>query len=178
MNSFSKKLVKALRLELRNAKQRQSKYGTFTAPIQSSGSLANSIAAMYKSAPNGFSYDIEGNAYGKELDEGSDSGIPDVNVSDIADWIRRKPVMLRDLKTNSVMGAVPENRVRGLAQVITSKIRRRGVYKASFISEALDKMVGQLEGISDPIVKDVELNIEEILTGAGYIKKGDKFNIE
>lgn len=178
MNNFSKKLVEALRLELRNAKQRQSKYGTFTAPIESSGSLANSIASMYNSNPSGFSYDIEGNAYGKELDEGSDSGIPDVNVSDIADWIRRKPVMLRDLKTGSAIGGVPENRVRGLAEVITAKIRRRGVYKASFISEALDKMIGQLQDISEPIVKDVELNIEEILINAGYAKKGNNFIIE
>lgn len=178
MNSFSEKLVKALRLELRNAKQRQSQYGTFTAPIQSSGSLANSIAKMYKSTPDGFSFDIEGNAYGKELDEGSTSGMSDVNVSEIADWIRRKPVMLRDLRTGSAIGAVPENRVKGLAEVITAKIRRRGVYKASFISEALDKMVGQLQDISDPIVKDVELNIEEILINAGYAKKGNEFIIE
>ena len=86
--------------------------------------------------------------------------------------------MLRDLKTGSAIGGVPENRVRGLAEVITAKIRRRGVYKASFISEALDKMIGQLQDISEPIVKDVELNIEEILINAGYAKKGNNFIIE
>lgn len=178
MNSFSQKLVKALRLELRNAKQRQSKYGTFTAPIESSGSLANSINRLYKANQDGFSFNIEGNAYGKVLDEGSDVGIPDVNVSDIADWIRRKPVMLRDLRTGSVIGGVPESRVQSLANVITKKIRARGVYKASFISEALNKMVNQLDDIGNPIVEDVNLNIDEILIKSGYVKKGGNFIIE
>lgn len=178
MNNFSEKLIKALRLELRNAKQRQSKYGSFTAPIQSSGSLANSIAKIYNSTPDGFSFDIEGNDYGKVLDEGSEGGISDVNVSDIADWIRRKPVMLRDLRTGSVIGGVPESKVQSLANVITKKIQARGVYKASFISEAIEKMVGQLQYISDPIVKDVALNIDEILISAGYTKKGDNFIIK
>lgn len=178
MNSFSEKLVKALRLELRNAKQRQSKYGTFTAPIENSGSLANSIDRLYESNQDGFSFNIEGNAYGKVLDEGSDVGMPDVRVADIADWIRRKPVMLRDLRTGSVIGGVPESRVQSLANVITKKIQARGVYKASFISEAIEKMVGQLQDISDPIVKDVALNIDEILISAGYTKKGDNFIIK
>jgi hypothetical protein len=177
MNNFSKKLVKALRLELKNAKQRQSKYGSFTAPIESSGSLANSIMSMYKANPDGFSFNIEGNSYGKVLDEGSDVGIPDVRVADIADWIRRKPVMLRDLKTGSVISGVPESRVQSLANVITKKIQARGVYKASFISEALNKMVNQLDDIGNPIVEDINLNIEEILIKSGYVKKGDNFII-
>ena len=178
MNSFSKKLEEALRLELRNAKQRQGRGGTFTAPIEYTGSLANSIASMYKSTENGFSFNVEGNAYGKVLDEGSKTGIPDVQVSDIAEWIRRKPVMLRDIKTGSIKGAVPEGRVQSLANVITKKIKDRGVYKASFISEALEKMMVQLSDIDQPIVQDVSLNIEEILINAGYAKKGDNFILE
>ena len=86
--------------------------------------------------------------------------------------------MLRDIKTNSVLGAVPEYRVKSLAEVITKKIRARGVYKASFISEAIDKAVSSLDDIGDPIVKDVALNIDEILIKAGFAKKGDKFIIE
>ena len=178
MNNFSKKLVQILRLELRNAKQRQSKGGSFVAPIQYTGSLANSIASMYKPTESGFSFDIEGNDYGKVLDEGSKRGIPDVQVSDIAEWIRRKPVMLRDIKTGSVIGAVPEHRVASLADVITKKIRSQGVYKASFISEALEKAMVNLQDLSDPIVKDVSLNIEEILINAGYSKKGNNFILE
>jgi len=178
MNNFSERLVKALRLELRNAKQRQSKYGSFTAPIESSGSLANSIDRVYKANKSGFSFNIEGNAYGKVLDEGSEGGISDVNVSDIADWIRRKPVMLRDLRTGSVIGGVPESRVQSLANVITKKIQARGVYKASFISEAIEKMIGQLNDIANPVVEDVNLNIDEILVRAGYVKKGNNFIIE
>ena len=178
MNSFSKKLIQLLKLELRNAKSRQTRSGTVTAPIEYTGSLANSLSQMYRATDTGFSFDIEGNAYGKELDEGSTSGKPEVQVADIAEWIRRKPVMLRDVRTNSILGAVPENRVMSLAGVITRKINREGVYKASFISEALEKAMVNLTDISEPIVKDVALNIDEILIGAGYIKKGDNFILE
>ena len=179
MASFSDKLIKLLRLELRNAKRRKSKYGEFYgSPIEYTGSLSQSLSKVYKKGSDGFNFNIEGNSYGLELDEGSKKGNPDVNVSDIAEWIRRKPVMLRDIKTNSVLGAVPEYRVKSLAEVITKKIRARGVYKASFISEAIDKAVSSLDDIGDPIVKDVALNIDEILIKAGFAKKGDKFIIE
>jgi len=38
--------------------------------------------------------------------------------------------------------------------------------------------MNQLNAIDDSIVKDIELNIEEILIGAGYAKKGNNFILE
>ena len=72
MASFSDKLIKLLRLELRNAKRRKSKYGEFYgSPIEYTGSLSQSLSKVYKKGSDGFNFNIEGNSYGLELDEGS-----------------------------------------------------------------------------------------------------------
>ena len=66
---------------------------------------------------------------------------------------------------------------KGIAYAISRKIGRENVQKTGFISSALNESLSILNKLPDSVVKDVKLNLQDILEKAGYYKKGETYNI-
>lgn len=178
MAGFSDKLIKLLKHEITRERVRTYKSGkSINSPINSSGQLAESLSKKFNKQSDGFSFDIMGNAYGQLVNDGGipDSTLPDL-VRGIVSWMGAKPVTLNSGRTaSSDMG---DKATLGAANNIARSIKQIGIKPTGFINSAIENAMNQLNAIDDSIVKDIELNIEEILIGAGYAKKGNNFILE
>lgn len=186
MDNFSSELVKLLKIEIGRNRVRQynRKNGSSTvnAPIDAvskkdqTRSLRASLQSLVKERENSYSIKIEGNQYGLAVDKGRAPGrFP--NIGDIADWIRNKPVSIRDIRTGKFKSRTDSN-IKSLAYVIGRSISQKGIKPTNFISDAIEMSMGKLDKLGDAIGEDVMINVEDILLKAGYIKKGDNYIIE
>jgi hypothetical protein len=187
MVGFSKRLIKLLKIEI--GRNRQRRYAptkafpngrTINEPIDSTGSLANSLKAqmtkvgLNKSISGGsFSLGVTGNSYGEKVDEGTKQ-VPDVD--ELVDWIKSKPVRLRDARGKFITRS--DAAIRTIAGLIRRKIRTYGSEPTNFIGDAIEIAMQQINSIAEPIEKDIYLNLDEIFKRAGYTKKGDDYIIE
>lgn len=187
MFGFSKRLVKLLKIEI--GRNRQRRYPptkafpngrTINEPIDSTGSLANSLriqmtkARLNESISGGsFSLGVTGNSYGEKVDEGTKQ-VPDVD--ELVDWIKSKPVRLRDARGKFITRS--DAAIRTIAGLIRRKIRTYGSEPTNFIGDAIEIAMQQINAIADPVEKDIYLNLDEIFKRAGYTKKGDNYIIE
>ena len=187
MVGFSNRLVKLLKIEI--GRDRQRKYRptktfpsgrTISKPIENTGSLRDSLevhmskSRMKKFAEGGsFSLGIRGNSYGAAVDEGTNK-MPEIN--DLVQWIKSKPVRLRDARGKFVTRS--EANIRNIARLIRRKIRTEGSEPTNFIDDAIEIAMQRIASIAEPIEKDIYLNLDEIMIRAGYTKKGDDYIIE
>ena len=182
MVGFSNRLIKLLKIEIgRNRKRTYAPTKTFpngrtiNKPIDSTGSLRKSLEThTTKSGMKGFALGIRGNSYGKDVDEGSDLIAP--NVDKIVQWIKAKPVRLRDARGRFINRSAAS--IRNIAGLIAEKIENEGTEPTNFIDDAIGMAMQQIATIANPIEKDIYLNLDEILKRAGYTKKGDEYIIE
>ena len=138
-------------------------------PINSTGSLRNSLRLEKKLKDTvnekGFkatqSYRIVGNAYGELLDEGATPQQAKATVSKLERWISNKPVTLDKIKN--------KNKVAGL---IKRKIDRDGIQGTGFLQKIVDKQFNNVLGVLPSLVKDIELNLEDMFVTLGWDKKG------
>ena len=187
MVGFSKRLIKLLKIEI--GRNRQRRYAptkafpngrTINEPIDSTGKLKGSLethmtkSRMKKFAEGGsFSLGIRGNSYGEKVDEGTKQ-VPDVD--ELVDWIKSKPVRLRDARGKFITRS--DAAIRTIAGLIRRKIRTYGSEPTNFIGDAIEIAMQQINSIAEPIEKDIHLNLDEIFKRAGYTKKGDDYIIE
>ena len=178
LDNFSQELVKLLKIEIGRSRRRRSmnpRGKNVTAPIDSTGELKDSIKSISKEQPSKISYNIESLAYGLTVDKGRKAGKKPPPVKDIAQWIKAKPVKLRDAKGKFV--SMNDKKIKSLAGVIARSIGFYGTAPTNFISEALEASMGKLDTLGDSVGKDVMENVEDILLKTGYIKKGDNYEI-
>lgn len=174
MLNYTKRLVKLVKIEIgRNRTRKNSRGQSYSAPIDATGSLRDSIGfELSGSGENKYSFLIKGNRYGLNIEEGKGSRPP---VEKIISWIKSKPVRLRDVKGKFI--TMSDANIRKAAFPIARSIKRRT--PVNFIQEAIDVSMDQLDGESLSFVmnKDVANNLEEILLRAGYRKEGNNFVI-
>lgn len=169
-NSLSKKIIKILRMEINRKRAR----GGYTSKIAFEGKLSDSLKNKMRSNSGGFSLDIEGLGYGLDLDDGGNYPRRRPPVEKILHWIKTKPVNLTDFGGRTLT----ESRIKGIAYLISKKIGLHGIKPTNYLDDAIEQILLEIDEITDPIVEDVILNIEDILLKAGYIKKGDNYIIE
>jgi len=182
LDNFSQELVKLLKIEIGRSRRRKSnnpKARSTSTPIDASGNLRKSIKSISKEQPSKISYDIESLAYGEIVDEGRRASTTPPPIKDIFQWIKDKPVRLRDLKgrIKSFTGKKGGDKRRSLAFAISKSIGLYGIRPTNFISEAIEASMGKLDALGDSVGKDVMENVEDILLKTGYIKKGDNYEI-
>ena len=177
MKSFSNRLVELLRIELERNRTRSGSRGNYSGKINDTGELARSLKSIYQKTDSGFSYDIQGFEYGKAIDGGRKSGRPP-STGVLIPWIKSKPVRLKDATGKFAKTKDRQYRIKQLAFAIRNKIRREGIRPTNFIDDAIEIAMQRIASIADPIVKDVNLNLDEIFKMAGYTKKGDDYIIE
>lgn len=179
LDNFSQELVKLLKIEIGRSRKRRSmnpRGKNITAPIDSSGELRDSVRTQpIRLEEDKITFNIESSSYGVTVDKGRKAGKRPPPVKDIAKWIKAKPVKLRDYKGKFV--SMDDKKIDGLAGVIARSIGFYGTSPTNFISEALEASMGKLDALGDSVGQDVMENVEDILVKAGYIKKGDNYEI-
>jgi len=174
LTNYTKKLIVLTRQEILNPQQRtytSELYGsrTINSPINSTGSLRNSLRLKKKTgnivSEKGFkatqSFRIIGNAYGEIIDEGGSPKKTKPTIDGIEKWIERKPVTLDRIKNKT--------KVAGL---IKRKIDRYGIQGTGFLQKIVDKQFNSVLGVLPSLVKDIEINLEDIFVTLGWDKQG------
>ena len=174
LGNYSKELVKLLKIEIGRNRTRTYRSGSYSSPIDNTGKLKESIESIAKETSKGISFNIMSNDYGLAVDGGSSRKQP--AVDELIDWIRSKPIRIRDSKGR--FATATDYRVRGLAYAIAKKIGRDGIQPTGFIQDAINQSMDKLNKLGAAVGKDVSLNLDDILVKAGYIKKGDNYIIE
>jgi len=179
LDNYSKKLKKLLKLEIERSRSRNYVSGSYNSPINTTGSLANSLSTLEKITSNKLSYQIKGNSYALKLDEGEpQSRMPD--VGGIIKWIKDKRITLADIQSGEVISLSDTKKVQRIAYFIARKIggdkNSIGTPETSgFLSKAIEESMEELDALGTQVGKDVSLNVRDILLKAGYIKKGENY---
>jgi hypothetical protein len=174
LSNYTKKMIVLARQEMLNPQKRtyRSKlFGnrTINSPLNSSGSLRNSLRLnkVIKNTVNekGFkatqSFRVMGNAYGEILDEGGDPSKVNVSEQALENWITTKPVTLEKIKDKTKA-----------AQYMKRKIDRYGIQGTGFLQKIVDKQFNTVLGVIPSLVKDIELNLEDMFVALGWDKQG------
>lgn len=176
LDNYSKELVKLLKIEVGRNRTRTYSSGTYNSPIDASGKLKQSIEAIAKESSKSIRFNIMANDYALNVDEGRGQGkYP--NIDNIIDWIRAKPVRVRDIETGRFLRAT-DYEVRKLAHNISRKVAREGIQPTNFITDAINQSMDKLNKLGAAVSEDVSLNLDDILVKAGYVKKGENYIIE
>ena len=177
LTNYVKKLIVLTRQEIKKPRTRS--YNSkllgrrnITKPLNSSGDLINSLRLIkkLKNAVNekGFratqSYRVVGNSYGEILDEGADGNKIKATQQGIEKWINSKPVTLEKVKNKSLA-----------ATLIKRKIDRYGIQGTGFLQQIVNKQFDTILGVTPSVIKDIQLNLEDILIMLGWDKSADKF---
>lgn len=175
--NYVKKLIVLTRQEIKTPRTRTYNSKLFgkrniTKPINSSGDLLNSLRLVKKLKnvvnEKGFratqSYRVVGNAYAEILDEGADGNKVKATKQGIENWIERKPVTLEKVKNKSLA-----------ATLIKRKLDRYGIKKTGFLQDVVNKQFDSVVGITPSVIKDISLNLDEILVMLGWDKSGETF---
>ena len=175
---YSKNLLKLAKIEIERADRTRSyKSGNITGAIDASGSLKDSIKLRgAKTTDAVYNYSIIGNAYGEAVDEGTKRSTPPVQK--LINWLIQKNRTLVDSKKNIVQ-LNDFKKVRRIAFAIQKSLSVKGIQRTGFITDLVNAEFKQLNDVYKPVVKDIEVDIDNILLKAGYIKKGkDTYTIE
>jgi hypothetical protein len=142
------------------------KYSGITSPVRSSGRGGESLSVE----TDGDSIHLVGEGYLKYVDEGTSGGkFP--NIEALKRWITEKPVSLNDVKGSSL-----ESKRNRLAFLIGRSIKKDGIAPASYITEVVERAMPDIaDGIGEHLVEDVRENLEKIMIGLGYQKKGNQY---
>jgi hypothetical protein len=175
MDSYSKELVKLLKIEIGRNRSRLDKKGRpYSNPIDYTGKLRESLEITSRVKEGLINFNIKALSYAQKVDEGLPQS-KQPRLEPIIEWIRKKPVRLRD--TSGQFVKLTDSKVRGIAYAI-SRSQTSPREPVGFIDEAIDKSMDKLNKLGNAVSKDVELNLDDIFEKAGYIKKGDSYELK
>ena len=138
--------------------------------VESSGSGGNSLNVKVEN--NGLDINLYGNSYLESVDKGTGRFFP--NVETIKNWIRTKPVQLKDIQGNGI--PTNETNLSMVAYRIGEAISLRGIQPANYIREVVEKAFNNIvDGMLPPLKEDITDKLDEILTSVGYTKQGDTY---
>lgn len=176
LRQYTKSLLDNVVVEIsRTDRTREYNQGTITSPIKASGSLQESLRIVEKDSKSVLELNIEGNAYGEQIDEGTKS--TSVSKDKLIQWIRSKNGF-KDLQGNPI-NLSDVKKVGRIASLISKSLKFNGIKQTNFLSKVVESKFKELRNIHEPIVMDIDSDLENILKRAGY-KKGanETFSIE
>jgi len=175
MTKYSLKLMDLLRREMDAPQPGRGEYAN--PAITSTGAGKQSIQPVFRGNDlTKIGIDIVGNAYLKNIEEGS---LPEkVEVQDLIEWIKNKPVNYRRANVTLTLSQLSAASQRRLAINMANNIRKRileqgGVRKNAFITRTVQSHLKNLKVIA-PVVEDVKESVEDILREAGFDLKDKK----
>lgn len=168
LREYTKSLLSSLSDEiLRKDRVREYATRTITSPITASGKLQESLKITEKDTDSVLELNIEGNAYGEQIDEGTRS--TNVSKDKLIQWIQNKNGF-KDLNGNTI-NLSDIKKVGRIAGLISKSLKLKGIKQTNFITNIVESKFKELNNIEVPILKDANEDLDNILKRAGY-KKG------
>ena len=175
LRDYSKNLLKLTSSEIgRSDRTRQYQSGDITGPINASGSLKDSLKLMVGNTDVVYSFNIVGNEYGEQVDEGTKKSNPPVQK--LVNWLVSKNKKLKDAN-NKIISLSDTKKVTRIAYAIKKSLNRKGIQRTGFLTDLVKEQFNQLSNIDTPVVQDISEDLDNILKRNGYKKTGDKFSI-
>ena len=69
-------------------------------------------------------------------------------------------------------------KINRIATLISKSLKLKGIYPTGFLTDLVETKVKELNNIDQPIVLDVEEDIDNVLKKLGYKKTNNTFTIE
>ena len=145
-----------------------------TTNITASGSLQESLKLKEKKGTSVLELNIEGNSYAEKIDEGTSS--TEVSKDKLIQWIKNKRGF-KDLN-GKLVNLSDTAKINRIATLISKSLKLKGIYPTGFLTDLVETKVKELNNIDQPIVLDVEEDIDNVLKKLGYKKTNNTFTIE
>lgn len=160
-----------------NRKDRIRNYNSqsVTSSITASGSLQESLKIVEKDTNKILQLNLEGNAYGEQIDEGTKS--TSVSKGKLIQWIKNKNGF-KDLN-GKIVDLSNTKKVDRIASLISKSLKFNGIKPTYFLTDIINSKIKELKNIESPIVLDIESDLDNVLLKLGYKKQGkETYTIE
>lgn len=159
-----------------NRKDRVRNYNSqsVTSSITASGKLKDSLNIVEKDTDTVLQLNLEGNAYGEQIDEGTKS--TSVSKGKLIEWIKNKRGF-KDLK-GKIVDLNNTKKVDRIASLISKSLKLKGIKPTNFLTDIIKSKIKELKNIEVPIELDIESDIDNVLLKLGYKKTNNTFTIE
>lgn len=152
LGRMGRETIRKAQRNLSSRKSRKVASGrTITSKIDNSGKLSASL--KYEQRAGKLTFQMA--EYGLYVDEGRKPG-KYVPPKVIEEWIKSKPIRLRDLKTGRFMQQTPQA-MKSLAFLINRGIHDNGILPTKFFSKPLEQEIKRLDNtMPEALYKDIE----------------------
>ena len=160
-----------------NRKDRIRNYNSqsVTSSITASGSLQESLKIAEKDTNKILQLNLEGNAYGEQIDEGTKS--TSVSKGKLIQWIKNKNGF-KDLN-GKIVDLSNTKKVDRIASLISKSLKFNGIKPTNFLTDIINSKIKELKNIEAPIELDIESDLDNVLLKLGYKKQGkETYTIE
>jgi hypothetical protein len=176
LKEYTQGLLDASVKEL-NRKDRVRNYNSqsVTSSITASGSLQESLNITEKNTDKILQLNLEGNAYGEQIDEGTKS--TSVSKGKLIQWIKNKSGF-KDLN-GKIVSLSNTKKIDRIASLISKSLKLNGIKPTNFLTDIVKSKIKELENIDTSVVLDIESDIDNVLLKLGYKKESkETYTIE
>tara|TARA_R110001606_G_C15010811_1_gene608435 strand:- start:3 stop:581 length:579 start_codon:yes stop_codon:yes gene_type:complete len=171
LKEYTKSLLEDAVVEIqRTDRTRNYSSRSITTNITASGSLEESLSIVEKNSDSILKLDIEGNAYAEKIDQGTKS--TSVSKDKLIQWINNKKGF-KDLNGN-LINLNDTAKIASIASIISRSLKLKGIHPTGFLTDLIKQKLIELKNIHEPVVLDMELDIDNVLLKLGYKKKGNE----
>ena len=177
LKAYMERLETLAKIEVgRNRKRTYPKGRKVNSPLNSSGSLRDSIESKKQEVSNALmAFGLMGNDYALDINSGTPkSKAP--SESKLVNWIKTKPVQLRNKKGKIIKRT--EGSIKAIANRIQSSQKINGIAPVPFLEEAAKDSMKHLNGIGLEIAYDITENVEQFLINIGYEEVNGEFKLK
>ena len=176
LKAYMERLETLTKIEIGRNRTRTYPSGrTYNSPLESSGSLRDSIKVQKTNIESALlAYGIEGNDYALDINKGTPkSQAP--SKAELISWIKAKPVTLRSKKGKILKRT--EGAISSIAKIMQDSQKIHGIAPVPFLTQAVQDSMKHLDGMGVAIVHDIADSVEQFLTNIGYKEVNGKFEL-
>lgn len=176
LKAYMERLETLTKIEIgRNRRRTYPSGRTYNSPLESSGSLRESIQVQKTNIENALlAYGIEGNDYALDINKGTPKSKTPSRAKLIS-WIKAKPVRLANKKGKILKRT--EQSINAAAKRIQESQKIHGIEPVPFLTQAVQDSMKHLDGMGVAIVHDIADSVEQFLTNIGYREVNGKFEL-
>lgn len=176
LKAYMERLETLTKIEIGRNRTRTYPSGrTYNSPLESSGSLRDSIQVQKTNIENALlAYGIEGNDYALDINKGTPKSKAPSRAKLIS-WIKAKPVTLRN-KKGKILKRTEES-IKAVAKRMQDSHKINGIAPVPFLTQAVQDSMKHLDGMGVAIVHDIADSVEQFLTNIGYREVNGKFEL-
>ena len=176
LKAYMERLETLTKIEIGRNRTRTYPSGrTYNSPLESSGSLRESIQVQKTNIENALlAYGIEGNDYALDINKGTPKSKAPSRAKLIS-WIKAKPVRLTNKKGKILKRT--EQSINAAAKRIQESQKIHGIAPVPFLTQAVQDSMKHLDGMGVAIVHDIADSVEQFLTNIGYREVNGKFEL-